>query len=83
VGENSNHAGERVAAEVPEIAGEQLDFCEAAAQPEAPPAREGPPEGEEVLVCSVCGATISKAQEQLSQLFMGKALCKKCMDIGE
>ncbi len=83
VGENSDHAGERVAAGVPEMAGEQLDFCEAAAQPEAPPAREEAPEGGEVLVCSVCGATISKAQEQLSQLFMGKALCKKCMDVGE
>jgi hypothetical protein len=82
VGENSNHAGERVAAEVPEMAGEQREICEAAAQPEVPPAKEAPA-GEEALVCTVCGAAISKAQEQLSQLFMGKALCKKCMDVRE
>lgn len=85
VGENSDHAGERIATEVPGIAGVQQEICEAAAQPEAPPAHEAPAEkkGEEVLVCSVCGAAISRAQEQLSQLFMGKALCKKCMDAGD
>ncbi|MDG6257520.1 MAG: hypothetical protein QCH35_07980 [Methanomicrobiaceae archaeon] len=76
VGENSNHAGERVAAEVPEMAKEQQEICECAAQPEAP-------RGEEVFVCSACGTAISRAQEQLSQLFVGKALCKKCMDTGE
>lgn len=81
VGENSNHAGERIAAEVPDMAGEQRDFCEAAAQPEVPRAREAP--AAEGLVCTVCGAAISKAQEQLSQLFVGKALCKKCMDVRE
>jgi hypothetical protein len=81
VGENSNHAGERIAAEVPDMAGEQREICEAAAQPEVPPAKEAQPE--ETLVCSVCGATITRAQEQLSQLFMGKALCKKCMDVRE
>jgi len=80
VGENSNHAGERIAADVPGMAEELLEICECAAQPEVSPAKEAPAKGEEVLVCSICGATISRAQEQLSQLFIGKALCKKCMD---
>jgi len=80
VGENSNHAGERIAADVQGMAGVQQEICEAAAQPERPRTQEAPAKGEEVLVCSICGAAISRAQEQLSQLFIGKALCKKCMD---
>jgi hypothetical protein len=85
VGENSNHAGERVAAEVPGMAKVQQEICECAAQPESRPVEEVPAveQSVEVLVCSVCGATISRAQEQLSQLFVGRTLCKKCMDAGE
>jgi hypothetical protein len=35
------------------------------------------------LVCSRCGAAITRQQEQLSQLFVGKALCRQCMDAEE
>ncbi|MDD2472936.1 MULTISPECIES: hypothetical protein [unclassified Methanoculleus] len=31
-------------------------------------------------VCEICGAAVSKSQAKLSQLFMGKTLCKKCME---
>jgi hypothetical protein len=30
--------------------------------------------------CSSCGRPISKAEEQLSQIFMGRSLCKKCLE---
>ena len=30
--------------------------------------------------CSACGKPISKAEEQLSQIFMGRSLCKKCLE---
>lgn len=30
--------------------------------------------------CSACGRPISKAEEQLSQIFMGRSLCKKCLE---
>jgi tRNA U55 pseudouridine synthase TruB len=36
-----------------------------------------PPEGE--FVCEKCGVSISKVQRDVSNLFMGKTLCKKCM----
>jgi len=36
-----------------------------------------PPEGE--FVCEKCGVPISKVQRDVSNLFMGKTLCKKCM----
>jgi len=41
--------------------------------PVAPPV----PEGE--FVCEKCGIPISKVQRDVSNLFMGKTLCKKCM----
>lgn len=31
-------------------------------------------------VCTACGAPASKSEAQLSQMFMGKTLCKKCLD---
>ncbi len=36
-----------------------------------------PTEGE--FVCEKCGVSISKVQRDVSNLFMGKTLCKKCM----
>lgn len=68
VGEDANRVGEEVCEEV----------CEMAA-PVPPPAKKE--KAEEVFVCSMCGAEITKAQEQLSQLFMGKTLCRKCMEL--
>ena len=59
------------------------------AQPEAAPVQEPPqqepapakpsaaPAGD---VCEVCGAEVTKSQAKLSQLFMSKTLCKKCME---
>lgn len=32
------------------------------------------------FTCSSCGRPISKAEEQLSQIFMGRSLCKKCLE---
>ncbi|MBN1431299.1 MAG: hypothetical protein JW931_00840 [Methanomicrobiaceae archaeon] len=65
-------------------------------EPEATPAPAGPevkagePEKEKApekkipeatgFTCSACGMPISKAEEQLSQIFMGRSLCKKCLD---
>ncbi|MDN7012335.1 hypothetical protein FGW20_04620 [Methanoculleus sp. FWC-SCC3] len=60
-----------------------------AAQPEAAPV-QAPPQQEPTPakpsgapaedVCEVCGAGVSKSQAKLSQLFMSKTLCKKCME---
>ena len=48
----------------------------------APPTPEasvsGAPQSGEV--CANCGAAVSASQAKLSQLFMSKTLCKKCMD---
>ena len=45
--------------------------------PTAPPIPKPAPEGE---VCERCGAGVSKSQAKLSQLFLGKTLCKTCME---
>ena len=45
--------------------------------PEQTPAASPVPEGE--FVCEKCGVPISKVQRDVSNLFMGKTLCKKCM----
>ncbi len=42
-----------------------------AAKPLAAPAED---------VCEMCGAEVTKSQAKLSQLFMSKKLCKKCME---
>ena len=34
----------------------------------------------DIVICERCGAETTKAQAKLSQLFMSKTLCKKCMD---
>lgn len=44
---------------------------QAAAKPPAAPAED---------VCEICGAGVTKSQAKLSQLFMSKTLCKKCME---
>lgn len=44
---------------------------------EPTPAASPVPEGE--FVCEKCGVPISKVQRDVSNLFMGKTLCKKCM----
>ena len=59
------------------------------AKPEAPPV-QAPPQQEPVPekpsgapaedVCEACGAEVTKSQAKLSQLFMSKTLCKKCME---
>lgn len=43
----------------------------AAAKPPGAPAED---------VCEMCGAEVTKSQAKLSQLFMSKKLCKKCME---
>lgn len=48
-----------------------------AAIPEPTPVASSAPEGE--FVCEKCGVPISKVQRDVSNLFMGKTLCKKCM----
>ncbi len=56
----------------------------APAQPEAPPVQEPvaakPPAAPGEDVCEMCGAEVTKSQAKLSQLFMSKTLCKKCME---
>ena len=48
-----------------------------AAPPESTPTASPVQEGE--FVCEKCGVPISKVQRDVSNLFMGKTLCKKCM----
>ena len=43
----------------------------------APPAPTTAPDGE---VCGICGASVTKSQAKLSQLFMSKTMCKGCFD---
>jgi len=53
---------------------------------EKPPVEEKPAEPAPTVEedtgfkCSSCGKPISKAEEQLSNIFMGRALCKKCLE---
>jgi len=54
---------------------------------EAPPAPEAPaspapakPAAPLTAKCERCGAGITASQAKLSQLFMSKTLCKKCME---
>ncbi len=49
------------------------------------PAETASAAGEKALedtgfTCSACSRPISKAEEQLSQIFMGRSLCRKCLD---
>lgn len=46
------------------------------------PEKEVPavPKADTGFACSACGRPISKAEEQLSQIFMGRSLCKKCLE---
>jgi hypothetical protein len=83
VGENADHAKERaVCVEIPCEEGVSAEICEGAPTAPIPPKKEveEPQPKEAAYVCSVCGTEITRAQDQLSQLFMGKSLCKKCMD---
>ena len=47
--------------------------------PAAPPKSEAS-DPYDIVICERCGAETTKAQAKLSQLFMSKTLCKKCMD---
>ena len=49
-------------------------------QPEPGPAGAKPPAAGEGEVCETCGAEVTKSQAKLSNLFMNKTLCKKCME---
>lgn len=83
VGEDADHSAERgVCVGIPCESGVPEEICEAAPPAPQPPKKEekAKPEKGEEFTCSACGAAITKAQEQLSQLFMGRALCKKCME---
>ncbi len=55
-----------------------------AAPEQAPPVQEPvtakPPAAPAEDVCEMCGAEVTKSQAKLSQLFMNKTLCKKCME---
>ena len=48
-----------------------------AAAPSPRPVETQKPQGE--FVCEECRAPVTKSQHQISQLFQGKTLCKKCM----
>lgn len=53
------------------------------AKPEAPKPEQAigkPPAAPAEDVCEICGAAVTKSQAKLSQLFMSKTLCKKCME---
>jgi hypothetical protein len=47
--------------------------------PETAPLREPEAAAGDVL-CQECGAPVGKSQQKLSQLFLGKILCRKCMN---
>ena len=51
--------------------------------PAAPPERGASVSGapQSGAVCVNCGAAVSASQAKLSQLFQGKTLCKKCMEV--
>ncbi len=49
-------------------------------QPEPGPAGAKPPAAGEGEICETCGAEVTKSQAKLSNLFMNKTLCKKCME---
>ncbi|KUG21002.1 MAG: hypothetical protein KO206_03070 [Methanomicrobiaceae archaeon] len=65
-----------------EAAGERAARTEAAPPADAARAKtashETPPETG--FTCEICDAPVTKSQAKLSQLFMGKTLCKKCME---
>ncbi|PKL62135.1 MAG: hypothetical protein CVV31_07785 [Methanomicrobiales archaeon HGW-Methanomicrobiales-2] len=73
---------EKVPAE-PEAAAEPVP-SEPVLSEQAPPAQEPvaakPPAAPGEEVCEMCGAGVTKSQAKLSQLFMSKTLCKKCME---
>lgn len=46
----------------------------------AKPAPEKKPTPTSKYTCEACGAPISATQQQMSQLFAGKTLCKLCFD---
>ncbi len=49
--------------------------------PEQPGTKQGAaPPAEGGGACENCGATVTKSQAKLSQLFMGRTLCKRCME---
>jgi hypothetical protein len=48
-----------------------------ASKPAARPVEAPKPQGE--FVCEECQGPVTKSQQQISQLFQGKTLCKKCM----
>ncbi|MCM2465659.1 hypothetical protein [Methanoculleus oceani] len=50
------------------------------AAPEQAPVAAKPPAAPGEDVCEMCGAEVTKSQAKLSQLFMSKTLCKKCME---
>ncbi len=71
----------RVAASKVPTAAEQA--AAAVAQIIKPPAAATKSEASDpydLVICERCGAETTKAQAKLSQLFMSKTLCKKCMD---
>ena len=50
------------------------------APPQQEPVTAKPPAAPAEDVCEICGAEVTKSQAKLSQLFMSKTLCKKCME---
>lgn len=50
------------------------------APPQPEPTEAKPPAAPAEDVCEMCGAEVTKSQAKLSQLFMSKTLCKKCME---
>ncbi len=86
---------EAVTPPVPEYPGARKEAGEGALEKPAPAPEEAAPaeaqprhEPTEVKssvasaedVCEVCGSEVAKSQAKLSRLFMGKTLCKKCME---
>jgi len=63
---------------IPEPAPEQTPPAEV--PPHQEPATAKPPAAPGEDICEVCGAEVTKSQAKLSQLFMSKTLCKKCME---
>ena len=65
----------------PPTAAEQA--AAAVAQIIKPPAAAPKPEAADpydIMICEGCGAETTRSQAKLSQLFMSKTLCKRCMD---
>jgi len=64
----------------PAVVQTSADIAQASAPVAAQTAPADPKPAPAEDVCGICGASVTKSQVKLSQLFMSKTMCKPCMD---